>query len=272
MREYDAIPAISNSMLAHFKRSPEHYKEAVLHRPTSTPAMVFGIAFHTYVLENHKFEKEIAVLDETKKPVPDKDYRTTANREWKEQWFKDNGDKEIITMEEFERIKRMNDKLQSHELASELLNMHGNVYEQAMEWNWKRTKCKGLKDITNPNFLADLKTGEDVDPDGTFRRLDFFTYGYHRQSAMYLDGDCGGKLHHSNKWKDFFFISIEKKPPYGIAIYQPNRETLEHGLEEYRTLVEQYQSCVDHDEWQGYEFKAVAGSIFEVGLPYWMRD
>ncbi len=271
-REYDEIIAMSNSRLAEFKRSPEHYKHSLLTRQKTSPALTFGIAFHTYVLENHKFALEVAVMDENLRPEPDKDYKTKVNREWKAQFLTDNQDKEVITTAEFEQIKRMHDKLTNHELANELITMAGNKYEEVIQWNWKRTKCKGLKDITSHHFLADLKTGLDVDPDGTFRRLDFFSYGYYRQAAMYLDGDAGGKLGYSNTWKDFYFIAIEKTAPFGIAVYKPSKEVIEHGLEEYRTLVEQFQSCVDNNEWQGYEFKAVASSIFEVTLPYWMRD
>ncbi len=274
LRDYDEIKAISNSMLAHFKRSPMHYLQELRDREKKvpTPALVFGIAFHTYVLENHKFEKDVAIFKDADKPVKDKDYRTHANRDWKNEWIAANSDKAIISEDELELIKWMNESLQNHELAGELINMHGNQYEQMMKWNWKKTQCKGLKDISNPNFLADIKTTMDADPDGKFRRSDFFTYEYYRQAGMYLDGDANGKLQYSGKWKDFFFICVEKTPPFAIAIYRPTKEVLQRGLGEYRTLVEQFQSCIDNNIWQGYEFKSVAGYIFDIELPYYMRE
>lgn len=270
-REYDKIEAMSNSKLRYFKRSPEHYIQYLKEGPPpSTPAMNFGTAFHTYVLEPAKFDLEIAVLDESKKPVPDKDYRTTANAEWKREFFANNADKCIISPGEFECIKRMNDKLRAHELAGELLSMSNNIYEDPITWNWKRTRCKGLKDITNPHFLADLKTTENADPDEWKRS--FFKYDLYRQAGMYLDGEMQGKYDFQKKLKDFYFIAIEKSPPFGIAVYKPRLEVIQKGIEEYRYLCEQFQSCIDNKIWEGYEFKAIGGHLFEIELPYYMRD
>jgi hypothetical protein len=89
---------------------------------------------------------------------------------------------------------------------------------------------------------------------------------------MYLDGDANGKLDYAGKWKDFYFIAIESAEPHGIAVYKPRRQVLEKGLEEYRTLCEQFQSCIDNKIWQGYEFKSVAGHLFEIDLPSYLKD
>lgn len=270
-REYDKIKAINNSMLKHFKRSPEHYIHALKEgSPPPTPAMQFGIAFHSYVLEEHNFLKDIAVLDENKRPVPDKDYRTKANAEWKEAFFQENKDKTVITSEQMETIKRMKDKVMNHELAGELLTMGTNRFEYEMTWNWKKTRCKGLADVRNDSFLLDLKTTQDANPDEWMRQ--FFRMDYHRQAGMYLDGDANGKLDYSGKWKDFYFVAIEPTEPHSIAVYKPRRQVIEKGLEEYRTLCEQFQSCIDNKIWQGYEFKSVAGHLFEIDLPSYLKD
>lgn len=271
-REYDEIPAISNSMLSHFKRSPEHYVYAVQHKKPPTPAMVFGTAFHSYVLEPHLFDTDVAVMDESKRPAPDKDYKTKINAEWKAEFLLNaaTDKKEVITVDQFERIKVMADKLNNHELAGELLNISGLQKESKLQWKWKNTNCKGLCDMRHDQFLADLKTGVDVDPDVWQRN--FFYWDYHRQGGMYLDGDADGKLSYANRYKDFFFIAIEPEPPHGIAVYKISKEVLSKGVEEYRTLVEQFQVCVDNNIWQGYEFKSIAGQMFDIHLPYYMRD
>src|SRR5690348_10192075 len=155
VRDYDEIKALNNSMLKHFKRSPMHYMHAWKNPEPHTPALIFGIAAHSWILEpESEFQKDIFVMDEKLRPVPDKDYKTHANRDWKAEIFaqaaKDR--KEVITLEQFETIQRMKDALWENELARELMEVPGNKYEQAMEWNWKKTHCKGLTDIQNPYF------------------------------------------------------------------------------------------------------------------------
>lgn len=272
-RAYDEIKAINNSMLTHFKRSPMHYLHAWLNKPKSTPAMIFGIAAHSYILEPEEvFRKDILVLEENKRPVPDKDYRTTANAEWKAEQFAlaAKNQQEVITLDQFENIKRMKEKLYQHELAMELITQPANKFEQAIEWNWKRTHCKGLMDIWNTDFLADYKTTDNADPDSYLRN--FFYYDYHRQAGMYSDGDSKGQISYGSKLKDFFFIVQEKEAPFAVCVYKVRKEVIMKGIEEYRDLVEKFQMCLDHKEWEGYEFKSLTGQMFEIQLPAWMRD
>lgn len=271
IREYDEIPAISNTWLGIFKQSPKHFQHARLVGMESTPDMVFGIAFHTYLLEPQWFERDVFVLDETKRPVPDKDYKTHANADWKRAQFAENSDKEVITTAQFELIKWMAEAIQKHELAGEILRMSQSQYECKLQWQYKGTACKSLLDQRHSQFINDYKTCQSADPD-EWARVSFFPYGYDRQGGMYLAGDSGGELPYSGRWKDVFFTAVEKSAPYGVAVYQPSREVLSRGVEEYQMLVEQYAACVRSGIWEGYEFKSIGGSgKFDIQLPYYLR-
>lgn len=258
-------------MLSDFKRSPLHYQHALTAPRKTTESLTFGTCYHTYILEPHLFEKTVAVMDETQRPFPDKNYQTHANRDWKNAFLELAAidKKEVITVEQFERMKVMRERLYKHELAGELLECQGNQFEQVSQWMHGKTQCKCLKDISNPNFLADLKTDRDPDPDEWKRS--FFGWSYHRQSGMYSDGDMGGKYTYG-KGKDFFYIAQEPEPPHAVAVYKIRREVIDKGVEEYRDLVEKLQICIDSGIWQGYEFKSVAGTMFEIDLPNWMKD
>lgn len=270
---YFDIPAISNSDLKHFKRSPEHYKQYKRAGQPETEAMTFGSAFHCYVLENDKFKDQYSVLDESLKPVPGKDYRTVANKEWKDKFYSDSllQGKTVLSPDELERIKAMSDKLYSVDPSKELLEYTRNKYEQTLEWKWHGINCKGKCDIINDFCLVDLKTTENADP-VEFAKTVIWNE-YYRQAGMYLDGDSGGKINYNAK-KDFYFIAIEKSPPYGVSVHICSKELVEKGVEEYRSLVEQYKACFKNDLWESYQYKALSrfDGVFELDLPYYLKD
>jgi hypothetical protein len=272
MREYDEIKAISNSMLKHFKRSPEHYIYELINKTPPTPAMIFGTAVHSYVLEPQNFFRDFSVMDESLKPVPDKDYRTKENKIWKDTFIAESeaAGKEMITVEQFDVIKRMNDKLRTNPQSKELIEFTRNEYEKTIRWNWKKSSCKGLMDISNEVFLADLKTTTDADP-AEFH-YHFFKLQYDRQAGMYSDGDTNGHFNFNNP-KDFFFIAIESEAPHGISVHKVRAEVLRKGVEEYRDLTEKLQMCMDTKTFEGYEFKALISNRgqFEISLPAWAK-
>lgn len=268
-REYDNIRAINNSMLKHLKRSPEHYIWVLNNPPVPTPALPFGIAFHVYVLEQDKFNHDVFIFDELQRPLPKKTFGSTLNKEWKKEVLdlaKNNG-QAVITVNQHELIKRMADKLQQTPQAWELIDYTRNSYEVVQQWTCLGVECKSLVDIKNDFFLADLKTTIDADPD-QFPR-DVFRYDYYRQGGMYIDGDADGNIDLSAQ-KDFFFIVIEKAPPFGVAVYKCKPNVIAAGVREYRELIVLWKKCVKSNNWPGYDHKSLMGEPFEIELPHWM--
>lgn len=272
-RDYDNLPGINNSKLKYFKKSPEIYLYRLKNPEPRTPAQTFGIVYHILVYEEHKWKDQVIVMDESQRPVPEKDYKTHANADWKRAQFAaaQQENKALITLEEYDRMRYMRDVYTTNPFIQELLQQHGNQFETPVQWNHRKSLCKGLLDWRNPNFLFDLKTTDDADPDEWIRKS-YFPFGYDRQCGMYTDGDLGGKFTSALKLKDFFFGVQEKEAPYPIAIYKQTREVIANGIEEYRTLVEGWQSCIDHGIWEGYEFKAPNNLFFTIDLPYWKRN
>lgn len=269
---YFDIPAISNSRLSLFEKSPMHYKYLMEHPKPPTAAMLFGSLVHYVVLEPHMLKDYIIVFDETKRPEPDKDYKTKVNQIWRANFFTqaDLEKKIAVSKEDFDFAQRIRDKLYTYPQSKEILNASGNLLEHGVRWKHGKSNCKGKIDIRNPYFLADLKTGADVDPPEFQKNI--FNRKYHRQGGMYLDGDAEGKLDFANM-KEFMFIAVETEEPIGISVHRLTRPVIERGYEEYCNLTEQLQVCIDTDIWQGYEYKAdiEKDGIFDVHLPNYLR-
>ena len=186
---------VSNSMLNLLNKSPQTLAQFIEHGGEVTPAMNFGKAFHSSILEPEKFITDVAIYDG----------KTKRGKAWDE-FSSENKDKTIITAVEFECIKGMEGAITSGEAA----NLLEGIYEKAHVWEFDGIKCKGKVDIYDPisNTIIDIKTTGDKSL-SSFRGS-AYKYGYHRQAAFYLDGF---------EADTFIFIVIEKKAPYNIGIY-----------------------------------------------------
>jgi hypothetical protein len=122
---------ISKSGLSEIKQSPMHYKEGCEEdedEKEQKEALIFGSAYHSYILEPEKFEDEYYVFDDSAiysvlidkgftSPRSTKDYK-----QWAESEMRIIGDKKLIKKDSFERIKAMKDRLFQHPYAKMLLS------------------------------------------------------------------------------------------------------------------------------------------------------
>ena len=61
--QYHAEKAIGHSGIVKMLKSPAHLREYLDHPHEPTPAMAFGTAVHTYVLEQDRFAEELVVAE-----------------------------------------------------------------------------------------------------------------------------------------------------------------------------------------------------------------
>lgn len=254
IEDYHRGPGISRSGLMEFKRSPYHYWYKYLnpdYKPEPpTPAYILGNAFHTYVLEPHKFDKRYFVMPELNK----------ATKEGKARWQKiqsELGQRKILSMSHYQIMQRMAESFQKHELASQFLEK-ANV-EQSIYWIDPETNilCKCRPDILRPNLIADLKTTINGSAKAFSKAI--YDYGYHIQAAM-----IQGALLEIKKVKlnDFLFLVIEKSAPYAISIYQLDQASIEQGRQEFKQLLSRYKHCLETNAWPAYAIQTISIPLY----------
>ena len=116
--------------------------------------------------------------------------------------------------------------------------------------------CKCRLDAVKPDTVVDIKTTLDASTKAFAR--DAYNYGYHVQAAHYLQGVEATTGHHP-KW---YFLVIEKKPPYCIHIFPASAKFIEQGTFERAQLMEELKRCSDADAWPSYKTE-------ELMLPAW---
>lgn len=258
--QYRALPRIANSDLKEFKRSPLHYYHYKNVKRDSTPAQFQGTVIHSMVLEHNTFKDQYLVLDLEERPESDKTMASKENKKWKasrESEAKTTG-KQIVEYDLYLKAQDIAAALDKSSFIQELL--YTTQKEQSFIWDCDGIKYKCRADMYREGLVADLKTTMSAEP-RAFER-DIFKYQYYRQGAMYAHGASS---------KEFYFIAVEKNPPFGYSIHKLSDEVIQYGLKEYRNLGIQLNECLHNGIFPGYPCHNEECSN-EVFLPQYLID
>ena len=232
--DYAAAPGVNWSCLKAMQRSPAHYQYRLTHPLEDTPAMRFGRAVHCAVLEPDRF------------PL---DFTTFAGRRAGNAWAEFaavNGDKTILTVEDYERALDVRDAVRAHRVARRLLRW--GKPEVSLQWvdPETRVRCKGRLDWLAPGgVLVDLKTTRDIEA-RTFGRL-AERMSYHCQAAFYRSGLIASGAAPAA----VYMIAVEVDEPHDVAAYAVDEDVLEVGLMEVRALLHRVKECRRKRRWPG---------------------
>ena len=262
-KEYHSdLTAISKSRLCKMSVCPQYFKWCEENPQEPTEDLIFGSAFHKFVLEREDFEKEFCV-------IPNIDKRTKAGKEMYLSFLEENKEKEIITEEQIETICNMDNSLRKNKYANVLLD---GVKEQSIYFTdtVSGIECKirpdCLKVLQNGNIvITDLKSCKSAMPEDFMR--DIAKYSYDLQAYMY----CYGVSLAYNVPMDnvsFCFIAVEKKEPHLAGIYEANNDILQRGEMLFRKYIGQLKYCRENDNWYGYN--GFTQAPMSIGLPEYL--
>jgi hypothetical protein len=227
--------------------TPKHlwYWLNVAARPT-TDALNFGTLCHYAILQGDLYREKFYVRPEGMKMT------TKDGKAWKEQ----HADKPDITFEDALHISGMVEAVRHHKFAARLLH-NGQPEQSLFVYDKLGTLRKSrLDSLTAGNALADVKTCRTASMEA-FERV-VAQRRYHVRAAFYLD-NCN--LMNLDK-SFYFFICVEKQPPYVVRCLQLNGDVIEFGRKVYASDLQTYRMCLNNDEWPAY-----SDSFEEVALP-----
>ena len=233
--DYLARPGLSSSFLRAFLRSPAHSQVPV----KDTPAMLVGRGIHCLALEGEEvFLERFAVAPE---------FSGEGMKKAKVAFMAANLDREVITLEQRDTIYACAEALTGHEIAGPLIS--GGVHEISVFWTLEGIPCKARYDIIGEDYegaayIADIKKTQDASP-WAFGRAVRYTYRYDIQAAFYtLAPDAPQR---------FYFLAVEEKPPFGVAVYRASCETIENARREIYGALPQIKKCLETGIYPGYE-------------------
>lgn len=251
--------SISRSALLDFDKSPYTYwsKHLNPNRPKQekTKQMELGSAFHSLILEPHLFDKEYVMKP---KPVLLKDVGREVYNIYKNAIdYLEKSDKTILSVEEWDNLMAMRDKLHSNKEAMQLIE--GARIENSFFWQDDHSglmlKCR--PDILHENMIVDLKTCSDASP-RSFQN-EMVKYGYHIQGAMIRDAV---EIIEGRRINTVINICMETKYPYNMAIYKIDEFAVDEGHMKYKQLCLDLKNCLIENVWPDF-------GIQEISLPKW---
>jgi hypothetical protein len=256
-KDYLALPGVSKHELDLVSKSPAHYQESKVNPPETTPAMAFGTAAHAWILEPDTAAEQVVV-------APSCDRRTKAGKEAWAEFQTIAGNKTVVSQEDANHLAKMSAAVNAHPIARTLLNAATGT-EVSVQWQDERTEslCRCRPDLMTPDFIVDLKTTYDASEEAFSKTV--YKYRYHVQAAYYLDGCKSHNLVSPDA--TFLFVAVERKPPYGVAIYALPKDDLDRGRYQYERDLTRYAHCMKTGHWFGY-----TETINYIQLPTYARN
>jgi len=234
---YHDGPGLGHSGINRLLRSPAHFKAIV----EQTEAMVFGSAIHAYLFEPEVFRKEFVFTD--------RHFRSNIDKAWKAE--QEAAGRLVLKNAEYERIKGMAAAVKACRSAMELLEGDGEA-EICGYWydpGFPEVLCKIRMDwLKKPSgVIVDLKSTKDSRPSYFIRSA--YNFGYHTQAAWYPYGltQITGVVH-----EDFYFIAVEKEPPFGLNVYRAEPDFIQVGQVDCQKAVRIYADCLKTKTWPAY--------------------
>jgi hypothetical protein len=248
---YHAARGISKSALDILaNQTPAHLQAYFmgLSVKEQTSAMRFGAVVHRALLEPDTYREGFHV-----KPAGMR-FSTKTGIQWEEL----HQDKPIITQSESEQVDAMVSAVHCHPFAKRLLagcKPEQSIFVEDRQGTLRKSRLDAL---TKGNVIPDLKTTESAAIESFERNVS--RYRYHVQAAYYLD-NCN--LAGIEKVA-FFFIVVEKTPPYLVRCLQMNSDVIDYGRSLYQHDIQIYRNCVESGQWPGW-----GDGYEEIGLPAW---
>lgn len=260
---YRKAEGVSSTDLKKIAKSPAHFRHWKDNPQEDTPSLLFGRAAHKYMLEKDEFFTEFAV-------APNVDRRTKAGKEEWALFELNNQGKDIISFDDFEKIKAMYKALYDTPFVAKLLSGKKELsFFTEDEETGLIIKCRPdcLTELGEANLLIDYKTTDNADSEEFMKQA--IKLMYDLQMAYYLN--ILGKV--TGKQYSVIFIAQEKQPPYCVNILEANEYFLRSGKDMYRTMLDRMAECEKTGNWYGYTYNPDSGkdTINTLGLPNWLQ-
>src|SRR5437764_13128894 len=229
-----------------------------LNVPESNTDFDIGVAAHLAVLEPERQAESIVLIEAG-------DYRTTKAREVRDAARA--AGKVPLLLYQFDIVRAIAGSIRSHPIASEAFR--GGEAEVTLIWPDCDTgiPCKARPDYlpAHGRWIVDLKTAASANPRSW--RDQAYRLGYHARAAWYLDG---AKAVLGQMPEEYWFVIVEKEPPYLVSVVSFDADALAWGRSANRKACERFAVSAAANDWPGYrEPGQNHDRAFRIGLPPW---
>lgn len=109
--------------------------------------------------------------------------------------------------------------------------------------------------------IIDLKSTKSARPEEFAKQM--WNQGCFVQAALQQDAVAAV----TRRIRPYYWLAVEKEPPYAAALYEPDRDDLERARSTYRDWLRQLHRCQEEKIWPGY----TCGGPMVLQAPRWAR-
>lgn len=238
----------TSSSLKDFIKGPRHYFDKHLSgnfERIDTEAMYVGTLAHKVVLEGpHQ-----AMLDYTFNAPQNSDggeYGFRSQKFQNQRVIARSEGKELARQEDYKVTLAMRDAVHNHPIASELLRL--GVAERVLRGRYKGMPVQIKMDWLCPYGIVDLKTSADIERfHNNSDYCDVHKFGYLHSASFYRR--ILAKANPGIPDQDFYFIVVEKKPPYTVGVWRVDLASLDHHQDENEKYMVYLSNSSERDVW-----------------------
>lgn len=254
----DPVPgrSLSSSGARKLLECPALFDYERRHKRGPKKAFDIGSAAHHLVLGTGP---ELVVVDAA-------DYRTKPAREQRDAAYA--RDAIPLLPAEFALVQAMAEALKEHPMAAKVFAPERGPAERSLFWQDAETGvwCRARLDhMPTAEFgsrwfiVSDYKTTKSADPEEIAKAV--YSYGYHIQAAMYLEGVRALGIHADPR---MVFVFQEKAAPYLATVIELDHTALKIGHSQLRKALSLYKQCSETGRWPGY-----SEQVETISLPVW---
>lgn len=247
MEDYRAAEGVAASDLKNLQRSPAY---ARMRASTTSPALEWGTAVHTAILEPSELGKRYALDPESPKGGYPAGWRNTKDyKAARAELMSMDGIEGLLTAQQLEDLAHIQRRVSETEIGSIVSELEGPCEASAFLYDsefelWR--KCRPDKLIPAANMVCDVKTARNHRPRAFARAC--LDYGYHISDAYYRDTLTellDTTIDH------YVYIVVASDAPYEIAVYTLDADSVAQGRHEYRRGLAEWRECVELGRWPG---------------------
>lgn len=280
--EYYGLEALSQSGAKTILVSPAQFRAERDTPKADTPDMAFGRLVHALVLEPATVAERFStgpdlssVRTKDGKPAQNPS-ATTEGKALAAEWYASHPDVTVVAAADFAKAEAVAASLLDtpHPVEAltlrQMLALPESQTELAILWQSASVPCKAKLDavVRLPDgrvLIADPKTtAKPMTVKGLQTAI--VDFGYHRQSAFYLDAYAA----ETGNTAEFWFIFVSKTAPHEAAWIKLSDAAVQVGAAEMDAAKAIFKACRDADSWPSAQ---VAGLLpTELSLPAWYRS
>lgn len=254
MDDYRGANGVSASDLKNMQRSPAY---AHLRPSKPSEAKDWGTAVHCAVLEPDQLGRRYGIDPEAPKGGYPAGWRNTKEYKARREMLLGSYDG-LVTAREYDDLMDIAKRVAENKIGQTMHALAG--YREASVFVVDEVrdlvrKCRPDWLIPDARMIVDAKTTSDHRPAGFARAC--LAYGYHMSAAYYLD-----TISVEMDVEHYVFLAVNAEPPYEVASYTLDRDSIEQGRCDYKRALDAWQKCAEAGQWPG-----GSDEIQEIRLP-----